>query len=103
MISGSRSRARTPLRQSSGLIVLGLLILTLGVWLGGHPGWLPSGLRSVFTDDSNTQLTQDVLNVLQRDYYRPINASQLESKGISGAIASLNDPYSHYFDPTDYR
>jgi carboxyl-terminal processing protease len=46
---------------------------------------------------------QDVLNVLQRNYYRPINASQLESKGISGAIASLNDPYSHYFDPSDYR
>jgi carboxyl-terminal processing protease len=104
MISGSSTRrARTPLRQGSGLIVVGLLILTLGVWLGGHPSWLPSGLRSTFTDDSNTQLMQDVLNVLHRDYYRPINQAQLESKGIDGAIASLHDPYSHYFDPANYR
>jgi carboxyl-terminal processing protease len=101
--SSSTRRARSSLRQSGGLIVLGLLILTLGVWLGGHPSWLPSGLRSTFTDDSNTQLMQNVLNILQRDYYRPINAGQLESQGITGAIASLHDPYSHYFDPTDYR
>jgi carboxyl-terminal processing protease len=83
--------------------LLGLLILVLGVWLGGHPSWLPSGLRGTFTDDSNGQLMQDVLHILQRDYYRPISASQLESKGISGTIASLRDPYSHYFDPSDYR
>jgi carboxyl-terminal processing protease len=103
MISGSTQPARSPLRQRGGLLVLGLLILVFGVWLGGHPSWLPSGLRSTFTDESNGQLMQDVLNVLQRDYYRPINASQLESKGIAGAIASLHDPYSHYFDPSDYR
>jgi carboxyl-terminal processing protease len=103
MISGSTWRARSPLRQRSGLLVVGLLILVLGVWLGGHPSWLPSGLRSTFTDESNGQLMQDALNILQRDYYRPISASQLESKGIAGAIASLRDPYSHYFAPSDYR
>jgi carboxyl-terminal processing protease len=103
MISGSSHRARPSLGRRAGLGLLALLILALGVWLGGHPSWLPSGLRSTFTDDSDTQLMQDVLNLLQRDYYRPINASKLESKGIAGAIASLNDPYSHYFDPADYR
>ncbi len=80
-----------------------IVILAIGVWLGGHPSWLPSGLRSTFTDGSNAQLTQDVLGVLQRDYYRPIDAQQLENRGISAAIASLSDPYSHYFDPSDYR
>ena len=103
MFSGSTRRTRSPLRQGAPLALLGLLILILGVWLGGHPSWLPSGLRGTFTDDSNGQLMQDTLNILQRDYYRPISASQLESKGISGAIASLRDPYSHYFDPGDYR
>ena len=103
MISGSTRRARSPLRQGAPLALVGLLILVLGVWLGGHPSWLPSGLRGTFTDDSNGQLMQDVMNILQRDYYRPISASQLESKGISGAVASLRDPYSHYFDPSDYR
>jgi carboxyl-terminal processing protease len=103
MISGSTRRSNSSLRQRTGLLVAALVILVLGVWLGGHPGWLPSGLRSTFTDQSNGQLMQNVLNVLQRDYYRPISASQLESKGIAGAIASLHDPYSHYFNPADYR
>ncbi len=103
MISDPTRRARSPLRQASGLLVLGLLVLVLGIWLGGHPSWLPSGLRSTFTDESNGQLMQDVVNLLRRDYYRTISPSQVESKGIAGAIASLHDPYSHYFDPSDYR
>ncbi len=85
------------------MLVAAIVILVLGVWLGGHPSWLPSGLRGTFTDDPNGQLMQQVLGVLQQNYYRPVNAKQLESRGISSAIASLNDPYSHYFDPSDYR
>lgn len=85
------------------MLVAALVILVVGVWLGGHPSWLPSGLRSTFTDNANAQLTQDVLSVLQRDYYRPTNPQQLQNQGISAAIASLRDPYSHYFDPADYR
>ncbi len=46
---------------------------------------------------------QDVLNLIKRDYYRPVNSDQLLDKGIAAAVASLDDPYSHYFDPTDYR
>ncbi len=37
--------------------------------------------------------------MLQRDYYRPVNTNQLVNKGVSGAVASLDDPYSHYFEP----
>ncbi len=103
MFQGLGRPRRSPLRTGAGVLVAGLVILALGVWLGGHPSWLPSGLRGTFTDDSNTRLMQDVLGVLQRDYYRPINTAQLENQGISGAIASLGDPYSHYFKPADYR
>ena len=46
---------------------------------------------------------QDVVSLLQRDYYRRVNTSELVNKGIAGAIASLDDPYSHYFNPTDYH
>src|SRR2546421_399867 len=92
MISDSTRRARSPLRQRSRLLLLGLLILVLGVWLGGHPGWLPSGLRSTFTDEPNGQLMQDVLNVLQRDYYRPISASQLPNRSADFASALIRGP-----------
>jgi carboxyl-terminal processing protease len=83
--------------------VAALVILFTGVWLGGHPGWIPSGIRGAFIDDSSGRLMQDVLNVIRRDYYRPVGASSLLNKGIAGAVASLDDPYSHYFDPADYR
>jgi carboxyl-terminal processing protease len=83
--------------------VAAVAVLLLGIWLGGHPSWLPSPLRSAFVDDKNGRLVQEVMDLLSRDYYRPINSNQLVNKGLAAAVASLNDPYSHYFSPTDYR
>ena len=83
--------------------VAALVLLAVGVWLGGHPGWMPSALRSAFVNDSGSRLMQDVVSLLQRDYYRPVNSNQLVNKGVAGAVASLDDPYSHYFSPPDYR
>jgi carboxyl-terminal processing protease len=103
MIQSSRRTKRSPLRQRSSILLVALVILLAGVWLGGHPGWIPSGLRSTFTDNANGQLMQDVLNLLKHDYYRPIDANKVENLGISAAIASLRDPYSHYFSPSDYK
>ena len=40
---------------------------------------------------------------ISKDYYRPVNRSRLVNKGSSSAVASLDDPYSHYFDPPDYK
>jgi carboxyl-terminal processing protease len=95
-------RSRSPRRWL--LVIAGIVVLFVGVWFGGHPSWLPSPVRSVFVGDtSNTQLVDQVLNLLQHDYYRPINRSQLVNKGLAAAVASLNDQYSHYFDPSDYR
>jgi carboxyl-terminal processing protease len=41
--------------------------------------------------------------MLSRDYYRRVDRSQLVNKGLTAAIASLNDPYSHYYDPSAYK
>ncbi len=41
--------------------------------------------------------------MIQRDYYRPLDRSQLVNKGLAGMVASLDDPYSHYYDPTAYQ
>jgi carboxyl-terminal processing protease len=97
----TRSRNTNPVRAA--VAVLALLLVALGVWLGGHPGWLPSGLRSFFVSETNGRLMQDALDVIKRDYYRPVNTNQLVDKGIASAVASLDDPYSHYFSPLDYR
>jgi carboxyl-terminal processing protease len=82
---------------------IGLIVLLIGIWLGGHPSWLPSPLRGAFVDRNDDPLVNQVLGMLQRDYYRQLNRSQLVNKGLAGMVASLNDPYSHYYDPSDYQ
>jgi carboxyl-terminal processing protease len=96
---------KRPLRAQriAAYVVAAALVLLLGIWLGGHPSWLPSPLRSTFVSDSNGRLVDEALSLLARDYYRPINRSQLTNDGLAAAVASLHDPYSHYFDPTNYH
>jgi carboxyl-terminal processing protease len=88
-----------------GLTVVAVVAaLLVGVLVGGHPGWLPGPLRSVFTSQgANDQIVNDVMGLLQSDYYRKVNRSALLDKGLAAAVASLNDPYSHYFDRSSYE
>jgi carboxyl-terminal processing protease len=86
------------------VIAVAVVALVVGLWFGGHPSWLPKPLRSAFVDsNSQDRIVDDVLGLLQRDYYRPIARSDLVNKGLAAAVASLHDPYSHYFDPSDYH
>ncbi len=84
-------------------LLIGLVVLLAGIWLGGHPSWLPSPLRSAFVDRGDNPLVNQVLDLLERDYYRPLDRSQLVNKGLAGMVASLGDPYSHYYDPSNYQ
>ena len=84
-------------------LLAGLLLLVIGIWLGGHPSWLPGSLRSVFVEDSGGPLVNQALGIITRDYYRQLNRNSLLNDGISSMVASLNDPYSHYYDPSAYR
>jgi carboxyl-terminal processing protease len=97
--------SRRPPRRQTILVrlAIGLVVLLIGIWLGGHPGWLPSGLRGTFEANSNGQFVNQVLDMLSKDYYRPVDRGQLVNKGLAAAIASLNDPYSHYYDPSAYK
>jgi len=97
-----RSQRRGPRRA----IVFGVALaaLLIGLWFGGHPSWLPAPLRTAFVQtNTKDQIIDDVLGLLQRDYYRPVTRDQLVNKGLAAAVASLHDPYSHYFNPTDYH
>jgi carboxyl-terminal processing protease len=97
--------AQQPRRsRRAAIIIVGVVALLVGLWFGGHPSWLPSPLRSAFVQtDSQDQIVNDVMGLLQKDYYRPVNRSQLVNQGLAAAVRGLNDPYSHYFDPTNYR
>jgi carboxyl-terminal processing protease len=95
-------RSRSP--RIAVLVCVAVVALVVGLWFGGHPSWLPSPLRSAFVKESSSdRIVDEVLGLLQRDYYRKIDRSQLVNKGLAAAVASLHDPYSHYFNPTDYH
>jgi carboxyl-terminal processing protease len=85
-------------------VLLAVIVLLIGVWFGGHPSWLPGPIRSAFVSQSqDDKLINQVLGLIEKDYYRKVDRSDLINKGLEAAVASLNDKYSHYYDPADYR
>jgi carboxyl-terminal processing protease len=96
----SRPR-RAPHIAATAVIVLGVFFL--GIWLGGHPSWLPSSFRDAFEQNSNGSLVNTVLDTIEQDYYRHVSRSQLVNRGLVAMVASLDDPYSHYYSPSAYE
>src|SRR5258708_8980077 len=86
--------------------VLGFLVLAFvaGVYVDqAFPDWLPYfGHRSV----SNVDLAelQQAIRVVQADYVDGnINTTKLSHGTVQGLIAALNDPFSSYYDPEQYK
>jgi carboxyl-terminal processing protease len=85
-----------------GAIALVVIALLAGIWLGGHPSDLPSPLRGGFFESRSLVLVNQALNILTTRYYRPLSRTGLVDQGLTGMVASLEDPYSHYLDPRAY-
>ena len=94
-------------RRQPLIVILGVLLpvlLVLGVWLGGHPEDLPGFARSsAFEQNHQTQVVDEALALISSDYYRPITKSQLANSSIAGAVASLDDRFSHYLSPKEFH
>ena len=81
-----------------------IVLLLVGVWFGGHPSWLPRPLRSAFVSETaNQRLVQTTMDLISKNYYRPVDTSRLTNEGLEAAVESLHDPYSHYYPPALYR
>src|SRR3954451_10853331 len=84
-------------------VVLGvLLVLTGGIWLGGHPEALPGGVRDALVENGPA-VRADLIDTIQNHYYKPVSKSKLEEASLKGMVASLNDPYSRYFSPREAK
>ncbi|MFL5822623.1 MAG: S41 family peptidase [Solirubrobacteraceae bacterium] len=84
-------------------MVIALGVFVLGLWVGGHPSWLPGSLRNAFEENSPSQVASTVLDTIGRDYYRKVSRNQLIDKGLVAMVASLNDPYSRYYPRDAYH
>jgi carboxyl-terminal processing protease len=95
---------RAPGRVLLGAVLATMIVLLAGIWLGGHPSGLPSLLRGGFFEGHRAEpATDQALGILTTRYYRQLSRSSLVDHGLTGMVASLDDPYSHYIDPQAYR
>src|SRR3954469_5517539 len=86
-------------------VLVALLIpvaLVLGIFLGGHPNFLPGFARDTLVADSDGRLYEQAVDTIERDYYRKIDRKDLLNTSVNAAVESLQDQFSHYFSPREY-
>jgi carboxyl-terminal processing protease len=93
-----RRRSLTPV-----LAVLVPLMLVLGVWMGGHPDSLPGFARDALVSDSEGRLYDEALDTIAENYYREVDKDKLFDEGMTAGVKSLDDRFSAYFDPKQYK
>jgi carboxyl-terminal processing protease len=84
-------------------VLLPVLLLLLGIWLGGHPSKLPAFMRNAFVANHEAQVVGEAIERVSHDYYRPLSKASLSNSSIAGMISSLHDPYSTYLSPTEFK
>jgi carboxyl-terminal processing protease len=97
---------KIPLLIVGGLIAA-VLLVTGGFLLGARDD-LGSALRGLFPvvsgsqSDGSAELQQEVLDKLDSTYYKAVDDTKLHTAAIDGMVASLDDPYTVYWDPEEY-
>lgn len=96
-----RQRSRKPLAILAALVPVALIA---GIWLGGHhPSLVPGFARGALIGDEDTRVVREAIDRVHESYYRPVARHRLADDAIRGMIARLDDRFSHYFDPAEYR
>ena len=78
-----------------------IVVLLGGLWLGGHPQYLPDPVRHAFVDQKIDDISEAIEKV-QDVYYRKIPSRQLSDTAVKGIVAGLDDRFSNYFTAKEY-
>ena len=85
-------------------VVVGLGLLLVGIWIGGnYPSVVPSGLREALVGSEQEVFVQEAIDRVGEDYYRELPPGKLADLAIGGLVDGLNDRFSTYFTPAEYR
>jgi carboxyl-terminal processing protease len=84
------------------LVVLAACMLVLGIWLGGHPRWLPDPIADALVGPEDRRVALDALDEIHDKYYRPVGRGTIADSAIAGAVKDLDDRFSAYFSPREY-
>jgi carboxyl-terminal processing protease len=95
---------RPPRRLPAALAALMVVLLVFGIWVGGrHPGWLPGPVRGALVGDTHSAVVKEAIDRVHDTYYRKIPEDQLADDAIDGVVKHLDDRFSNYFNPAEYR
>lgn len=91
------------IRRALASLVLCLVLLVCGIYLGAHPSGLPGFIRDPLVGDSDTRVVNEAIDRVNSTYYREIPKKKLADSSIKGIVASLDDRFSNYFTPGEYK
>jgi carboxyl-terminal processing protease len=81
-----------------------VVLLVFGIWVGGrHPGWLPGFVRGPLVGDTQTAVVKEAIDRVHDTYYRKIPKDQLANDAIAGVVSQLDDRFSRYLPPDQYK
>jgi carboxyl-terminal processing protease len=85
------------------LVVVMPLLLVLGIWLGGHPRWLPGPVADALVGSEDRRVALDGLDTIHERYYREVPFGTLSDAALDGAVKKLGDRFSAYLSPKQYH
>ena len=85
------------------LIALLPIMLVLGIWLGGHPRWLPGPIADALVGSEDRRVALEGLDTIHDMYYRSVPYGKLSDAALQGAVKDLDDRFSAYLSPKDYH
>lgn len=88
------------MRRLIPTILIALLALTGGIWLGGHPDRLPRSVRTALVSENNA-IVGEALGVLERRYYREVDGEKLRNAALEAAVKTLDDRFSAFLTPRE--
>ncbi len=83
-------------------LVAGLALFLGGLWLGGHPSDLPSGVRDKFVNDEDATKAE-LIDELEDRFYKKVDRDELEKASLKGIVKALGDRFSNYLTPEEAK
>ena len=91
------------IRRALASLALCLILLGCGIYLGAHPSGLPGFVRDPLVGDQDTRVVDEAIDRVNSTYYRKISKKDLADQSVKGIVASLDDRFSNYFTPKEYK
>ena len=90
------------LRGAVAFAVALVALLVAGLWLGGHPSYLPGFARDTFVEEPGG-LSGEAAEILERNYWRKTGPTELGNASLQGMVRALrrrhHDRFTEYFSP----